>query len=543
MVVTQLLDETEIVKPTYAELAAENIRLKKLLDKDKFQKWINEQLFLHLPICIFWQDKHNVVLGVNDYQLKMLGIEDKSKIIGKHLYEISELGSRDVVDKIINNNQSVFNAGSIGKVFLFQEKAMDDKVWLSAKFLLRQPSDGELILFGMLVDVTMFVNEINFSNTSRDKVKVFLDNILEVLPGNAFWVDHQGVILGMNKYHAHGLGFDKIEDVLNKTIFEIQDVLGGAEAANNIMINNKKVIDDGGLQIFEECGVLNGKTCVFLSHKKPLVDRQGNVLGIIGLSLDMTHLKQQVEADLLKAKRTAEQASKIKTEVLSNMRHDFRTPLGSLVGLAQLLKEIPDETEKAIYIDDIIQISKTCLSLFDSVIEYTDFQTGLWPLKIERFSLVELFSALDVQIEAMLQNKPQLDYKTSYSKSLPDWVLGDRSRLYRVLFNLINNAFKYTVDGGIEFKVDLVNKNTQGDLLLSFEVIDTGVGIPKDMQEDVFKRFSRVVSSYQCHEPGLGLGLCIVKEFVEDMQAKIYLDSEVGQGSRFCVEVLFQLPS
>lgn len=127
-----------------------------------------------------------------------------------------------------------------------------------------------------------------------------------------------------------------------------------------------------------------------------------------------------------------------------------------------------------------------------------------------------------------------------YAKNIPRFLIGKHLRLHRILMNLLGNAFKFTEQGAVELQIEQISKSKKDEILLKFSVIDTGIGIPKDKQQIIFKPFERLQSSYQGKYPGSGLGLSLVMDYAEKMQGEIQLHSEENKGSTFICILPFQ---
>jgi len=239
--------------------------------------------------------------------------------------------------------------------------------------------------------------------------------------------------------------------------------------------------------------------------------------------------RRRLEKELIKAKERAEESDRLKTAFLANMSHEIRTPINGIIGFSQLLEQAFDDPEKR---EEFIQIIRTnanlLLSLIDDIIDVSRIQEGQVKLKktIVNINLL-LDDILTPYMNPISQGK---DIQTQIEKSLPDEeaiVLADPLRLKQILNNLISNAFKFTEKGSIT-----VGYTVDNDMII-FYVADTGIGIPKNKQEEIFQRFMQADVSLTRRYGGTGLGLAISKGLVELMGGKIWVESTEGIGSKF----------
>lgn len=244
-------------------------------------------------------------------------------------------------------------------------------------------------------------------------------------------------------------------------------------------------------------------------------------------------LKEQNKA-LQIAKEKAEEGSRLKSAFLQNISHEIRTPLNAVVGFSELLT-MPDLTDdKRDYFTSIIlKNSDQLLSIISDILTVSAIETDQQKVNIEDTCLDSLLQDLEDIYQQKYDGK-----EIELIKKIPESLKGrkiktDKTKVNQIITNLLNNAFKFTDNGSIEFGVELKND------VCEFYVKDSGIGIPEDMQNEIFNRFTQTNETISELYGGIGLGLSISKAFVELLGGKIWLKSEVGRGTNF----YFTLPN
>lgn len=370
-----------------------------------------------------------------------------------------------------------------------------------------------------------------------------LKSIIEHLPGSIYWKDENGVYLGRNKYSLEKMQNDEYEqatahkdEVIGKTDYD----LFSKEIADRFRCNDLHVMETRQEFSMEEAAILpNGKTMVQLSTKRPIYDQEGKVVGIVGNTVDITHLKE-VEAELRKEHARAEQANLIKTEFMRNMEHDIRTPFSGVLGMAHYLWEGEKDSVKKGCLNDIVQCAKELLDYCNTILDFSKIESGLHVIADKKFYLHNIIDSI-VKIELPAAKLKQLSLILEYDAQIPKVLVGDAHRLHRILVNLLSNAIKFTQQGHIKLKVSLLGSE-HPSTLVRFIIEDTGVGIPEDKQEYIFEKFSRLSQSNKGFYKGIGLGLRIVKQFMHEMNGEIDVISQVGKGTTFVCTIPFRRP-
>ena len=240
------------------------------------------------------------------------------------------------------------------------------------------------------------------------------------------------------------------------------------------------------------------------------------------------------------ALQTAENANKAKTDFLSNMSHDIRTPMNAIIGITSLIRHDAGNKAKVIeYADKIDISSQHLLGIINDVLDMSKIEAGKTVFKYSDFSILDLVQELDTIFHTQIYEKQQT--LTIIKENIQhEWVNGDQVHLMQIFSNLLSNAVKYTQEGGkIQFFVEECETKSSVYAKYRFLVSDNGMGMSADFKETIFDPFTRAESSVTNKIQGTGLGMAITRNLVEAMGGTIDVDSELGQGS--CFEVLIDL--
>ncbi len=276
----------------------------------------------------------------------------------------------------------------------------------------------------------------------------------------------------------------------------------------------------------------------------------GSPITFVGLFVDIDDEKKMEERlekqtiDLQDALAAAQHANRAKTTFLNNMSHDIRTPMNAIIGFTSLAAAHIDNTEQVQdYLSKITTSSNHLLSLINDVLDMSRIESGKVKIEEKETSLPEIMHDLKTIVQADITSK-QLEFFIDTADVVNEHVLCDKLRLNQVLLNLLSNAMKFTKPGGI-VSVRILQKGNapEGCACYEFQVKDTGIGMSKEFLEHVFEPFEREQTSTVSGIQGTGLGMAITKNIVDMMGGTISVDSEVGKGSTFCVDLQFKICS
>ncbi|MDP4878656.1 MAG: ATP-binding protein, partial [Opitutales bacterium] len=268
----------------------------------------------------------------------------------------------------------------------------------------------------------------------------------------------------------------------------------------------------------------------------PVRSSEGFIVGSVSVARDISDLKK-TESELREAIIEAKAASRAKGEFLAAMSHEIRTPINGIIGASELCQETRLDPEQRDYLDTVTQCSSTLMSLINDVLDFSKIEAG--QLNLEKLNFCPRSLLEDIAEEfSPTTRKKGVELVVGYDESLPHFVMGDPTRIKQILYNLIGNAVKFTEVGEIKMKADLLECD-ESSAFIRFSVADTGIGIDASRCEAIFSSFTQADMSTTRKYGGTGLGLSICKELTELMDGNIHVQSVLGEGSKFWIDVPF----
>jgi PAS domain S-box-containing protein len=282
----------------------------------------------------------------------------------------------------------------------------------------------------------------------------------------------------------------------------------------------------------------DGSYCWALTRGVAERDASDKPRRIIGAVIDITELKR-AEAALREAKEIAEAANRAKDEFLANVSHEIRTPMNAILGMTELVLDTPLTGDQRQCLKTIKSAADNLLGIIDDLLDYSKIEAGKLVLDPAEFSLRAALGDI-LRSLAVRAHRKGLELVCHVGPEVPDVLIGDAGRLRQVLLNIVGNAIKFTHQGEVVARVELDPKPAPpGEVGLRFTVRDTGIGIPPDKQERIFRAFEQEDMSTTRKYGGTGLGLTIAARLVALMGGMITVDSRPGRGSTFTVTARF----
>lgn len=367
----------------------------------------------------------------------------------------------------------------------------------------------------------------NYSETEAKNTIRRLETLIENMPCNVYWMDKNCLMMGCNQNCLNMLNMT-LEQFVGKTYEEIAEHCNWPEGLAEKLKNDDLTVIRTGKPIFgvEDPPILNADNSVsnFLTSRVPLRNSQGEIIGVAGISTEISALKE--------AREQAEAANDAKTVFIANMSHDIRTPLSGIVGLTQMLLDSERNPNKKQHIEWIHESGEQLLDLLNGILEMVSAdKVRETTLHLASFDLRECIDGI-LQLAKPSTELKGLQLNVNVDASIPHYVVSDRTKLHRILLNLLGNAIKFTQKGQITIAVSLLSLD-QDSMNLRFAIIDTGIGIPAQAQDKIFERFYKNTPSYEGVYSGNGLGLHIAQSYAALLGSEMKLISKEGVGTTF----------
>jgi len=362
------------------------------------------------------------------------------------------------------------------------------------------------------------------TNTVSDMHQITINHILELMPGHIYWKDKYGVYLGCNLQQAQSYRLNDVQSLIGKSDFDIF----AYDVALDIRRNDLKVMRSGKLLITEESAEILGKHSTFLSYKVPLKDHNSTVIGILGVSLNITEQKE-IAKQLEEKNQLLTEAIKAKQDFLRNISHEIRTPMSCILKMSNLLYEdwekYPNNEARKAHLKMAVEGNNRLQSVLLNLLDLSKVSTGKMQYNKIPYSLKQ--SVQDV-IREFIDQQYRIHLNCRCGPGEEDFSgVYDHFRIEQVIRNLLANSISYGESDDINITLSL-----DKDFLV-FDIVDQGVGIPKDELDSIFQIFTQS-SRTSTGAGGTGIGLSISKTIIEDHGGCIYAqNNKSGKGSRF----------
>ena len=362
-----------------------------------------------------------------------------------------------------------------------------------------------------------------------------LRSLLENIPDRIYFKDVKSRFLRVSSSMARRLGVEDPTEVLGKTDFDFYP----KERAQEFFDDEQRIVLTGQPLInkLERIVDRDGRETWASVTKVPLYNKSGAVVGIIGISRDVSKLKE-AETALEHARDAALETARIKSQFLANMSHEIRTPMNAITGMTDLLMDTPLDEEQREFVDTLRRSTETLLGIINDILDFSKIEAGKLTLEAIDFDLREVIEDTAEMLAQRAQSKG-VELLYTIADDVPTLLRGDPRRLRQVLSNLVANAVKFTEKGEVVIRVTRQTENDK-HVHVRVGVTDTGIGLSAKTLPLVFQAFTQADGSTTRKYGGTGLGLAISKQLVELMQGQIGADSQLGQGSTFWFELPFE---
>ncbi len=364
--------------------------------------------------------------------------------------------------------------------------------------------------------------------SSLDREKYLLQALLETLPDAIYFKDTRSRFIRVSRELAGKFGIDDAAQVIGKTdadFFTSEHAQDALNDERSLMRSEQPVLIKEEKETWPD-----GHVNYVSTTKLPLTDRQGHIVGTFGVSRDITERKR-TEVALREAKEEAEAANAAKSEFVANMSHEIRTPMNAIIGMTELVLDSGIKDTQREYLTMVRDSAESLMSIINDILDFSKIEAGkldLFPEAMEvRRTLSDTLKSLAVRA-----GRKELELLCDIASDVPNGVAADVGRLRQIIVNLVGNAIKFTSEGEVALRVELLSE-TDDDVELKFAVADTGIGIAPDKLEAVFEAFEQADSSTTRRFRGTGLGLSISSRLVEMMGGRLSVDSVENVGSTF----------
>lgn len=343
--------------------------------------------------------------------------------------------------------------------------------------------------------------------------------------------DIEGNFLDVNEAGLKASGYSR-EELMNCNLYDL--II--PERHENVKMYLKEIKTSNHASGEMTIRKKDGKKAVWHFMSAIDEDVDGN-LQVMANAVDITERKK-MEDEILAAKELAEKAYALKSEFVANMSHEIRTPLNGIIGFTELLLETNlDETQRQ-YLEIINQSGVSLYSIINDILDFSKLEKQKLKLTLDKVEIEELVSEA-FNIVSYNNNKKRLEMLIDIDDTIPRYIWTDAMRLKQIFVNLLSNALKFTEEGEIVLYVKVLEDLGEAKKRIRFGVRDTGIGISKEKQSDIFEAFSQEDGSITKRYGGTGLGLTISNQILALLDSVLQVESEQGQGSDFFFDILF----
>jgi len=468
-----------------------------------------------MPAFVGYVDRDGLFRAVNTRLADLFGATPEA-LVGVDAFAVEARGFR--------LSRAAFERALAGEFIRSQSSLVGpdgESIFLAVTYQVHRVKDAVIGVCVCAFDITEHEQAIRALRDSRKRFR----RLIEIMPYGICRTDRQGYLLMSNPAHARMLGY-KPAELIGRSAWDFF-MLGEREAQQEIF--SRALIDrPEPTPSLGQCIRKDGSLIDVLFNWTYDVDDHGEPVGFIAVMTDVTD-SLAMQRELVKAKEIAERASEEKSRFLAAASHDLQQPLHSLSIMLGLLRTQTNESRRAEILDTMEKAVEGAQGLLRAVLDLSKLEAGVVEPRLEAIPLGELLNQIVAELGPQTAHKPVELRVISSTRS----VWSDRVLLKSILYNLVSNALRYTPRGKV-----LVGARLKGQEL-SVEVWDTGVGIPKERQRDIFKEFTRLESGQQgggaVHS--LGLGLSIVDRACDLLGHRLTLSSQQGKGSVFRVLV------
>lgn len=551
---------------------------RKLESELKKQRAFLKSMLDAIPDLVFYKDVNSVYLGCNtafarDFigwsEEEIVGCTDLDFVKDKDLAEFFRSRDQQVLEAGVSQSNeetlvmadgTIVEAETVKTPFYDEDGKVTGLIGVARDITKRKNAQNELLIRQkMLASLSDAIKELLVNSDIRQAINRCLALLGEATAVDRaylfenHYVDGEGFTSQTMEWNSgyfepqidntelHELSFNSLQPIISplmkgkavknlvKDIEDqaVRDHLGGQSIKALLIL---PIIVDGsfwGFVGFDEC-----------KSERNWSEAEVSLLQSFANSLAEAIQRGKMEQNLAQAKEDAEQANHSKSLFLANMSHEIRTPMNGIIGFLDLLKETELSSEQRDYVQEAHNASEVLLYLINDILDFSKIEAGKMRMDAIEFNIRNAVEDA-VTLQAPRAREKGLDLHNLIKSNVPETLIGDPGRLRQILNNLLSNAVKFTHYGEILVTAEL-QYETADQIKVYFEVSDTGIGIAEEDIDKLFKPFTQVDASTTRKYGGTGLGLAITRQLVNMMDGDIFVDSELGKGSRFSFTAIFK---
>ena len=519
--------ESRVIERTQ-KLAEKNAELKKeIQERERAESALRQteeryrQFVENASDIIYKTDSRGNFVYVNSVAIRITGFSEAELLNKTYLDLISEESRSDTrrfyEDQVRNG---------IGNTYLEIPVIRSDgeKIWIGQNVQLILDSQGLVSFQAIAREITELRHAMERLQTANEVQK----KILETAATAIFTVDEHRRIVSLNDEFIRITGYN-LPDLIGKQCTTFCD-----EPCRSQCGLFDKSIDGPIYRSQSKLVHKDGAILSVLKNADLIRDESGKITGGIESFIDVT--------ELIFAREQAIAASVAKSEFLANMSHEIRTPMNGIIGMTELALNTKLNEEQKDYLDSVMGAADAMMMIVNDILDFSKIEAGKFELSFTDFNIRECLEEAVGVLALRPQREKEIEISCHVRPEVPEMVRGDAGRLRQILMNLLGNAIKFTEKGFVTVSLDLASKHN-GNVVLLFSVSDTGIGIPPEKVENIFRPFEQVDASTSRRYGGTGLGLTIVSRLVELMEGEIWVESHLGEGSKFSFKIPFALCS